>query len=275
MRIRKFFSFINIESMVLSKIQFLGPLRKYFQIIITIKIQSMKKVIEVNTKHQRDRRNFLKVSGATLASTGLLLMGCEDDDMKMTPPSEVFDLGMGDIAVLNYAYALEQLEADFYTKVFNSFYAGITDEEKQVLTDLYYHEVIHRNFFKAAISGAVSDQSMVLPVLEFDYGSLDFNDRNSVLSTAKALEDTGVAAYNGAGKLIENPAYLLIAGKIVSVEARHASAIRSLLNPDSDDFAGDDVVMSSNGLDVAKLPSEILPIAAGFITTEFTANNLP
>ncbi len=235
----------------------------------------MKKVIEVNTKHQCDRRNFLKVSGATLASTGLLLMGCEDDDMKMTPPSEVFDLGMGDIAVLNYAYALEQLEADFYTRVFNSFYAGITDTEKQVLTDLYYHEVIHRNFFKAAISGAVSDQSMVLPELEFDYGSLDFNDRNSVLNTAKALEDTGVAAYNGAGKLIENPDYLLIAGKIVSVEARHASAIRSLINPNSADFAGDDVVMASNGLDVAKLPSEILPIASGFIITEFTAKNLP
>lgn len=235
----------------------------------------MKKVIEVNAKHRSDRRNFLKVGGATLASTGLILMGCEDDDMTMNPPSEVFDLGSGDIAVLNYAYALEQLEADFYTRVFNSFYTGITDEEKQVLTDLYHHEVIHRDFFKAAISGAVSNQDMVLPDLEFDYGDLDFNDRTSVLNTAKALEDTGVAAYNGAGRLIENADYLVIAGKIVSVEARHASAIRSLINPDSADFAGDDVVMASNGLDVAKMPSEILPIAAGFITTEFTANNLP
>jgi hypothetical protein len=45
----------------------------------------------------------------------------------------------------------------------------------------------------------------------------------------KALEDTGVAAYNGAGKLITNP--LFVTGrKIVSVEARHASAIRSLIN---------------------------------------------
>ena len=61
---------------------------------------------------------------------------------------------------------------------------------------------------------------------------MNFNDRSSVLATAKALEDTGVAAYNAAGKYITNPAYLVIAGKIVSVEARHASAtIRNLINP--------------------------------------------
>jgi ArsR family metal-binding transcriptional regulator len=51
--------------------------------------------------------------------------------------------------------------------------------------------VIHRDFFKAAISGATSN---VLPTLEFQYPNVNFNDRNSVLATAKALEDTGVAA---------------------------------------------------------------------------------
>ncbi len=223
----------------------------------------------------KERRHFLKLGGASIAVTGLVLVGCGDDDMNNPGggDDEVFDLGSGDVGVLNYAYALEQLEADFYTKVVNSFYAGATDDEKQVLTDLYHHEVIHRDFFKAAITAAVSDPAMVLPTLEFDYGTLDFNSRDAVLATAKALEDTGVAAYNGAGNMIENPDYLVIAGKIVSVEARHAAAIRSLINPDSTDFAGDDVV-DANGLDVAKAPSEIVPVAKGFITTEFTANNL-
>ena len=41
---------------------------------------------------------------------------------------------------------------------------------------------------------------------------------------------------------------LLVAGKIVSVEARHAAAIRDLLNPKSADFAGDNAV-DANGLD--------------------------
>ena len=126
--------------------------------------------------------------------------------------------------------------------------------------------MIHRDFFKAAISGATSN---VLPTLEFQYPNVNFNDRNSVLATAKALEDTGVAAYNGAGKYITTPDYLVIAGKIVSVEARHAAAIRNLINPGSADFSGDDVI-DANGLDVAKEPKDIVMAAGGFIKTPFT-----
>ena len=141
---------------------------------------------------------------------------------------------------------------------------------------MYYHEVIHREFFKTALNGALPNPStQLLPNLAFDYGTLNFSNRTQVLATAKALEDTGVAAYNGSGKLLKNPNYLLLAGKIVSVEARHASAIRSLINPNSKDFAGDDVVNVTTGLDVAKKPSEVIPIAAGFITTKFTALYLP
>ena len=52
---------------------------------------------------------------------------------------------------------------------------------------------------------------------------MDFNSRDSVLKTARTFEDLGVAAYNGAGQLLERGEYLLLAGKIVSVEARHAT----------------------------------------------------
>ena len=197
---------------------------------------------------------------------GLALVGCNDDDMMIDNGGNGFDLGKGDVGVLNYAYALEQLEADFYSKVVNNFYPGISSLEREILTDLYHHEVIHRDFFKAAISGATSN---VLPTLEFQYPNVNFNDRNSVLATAKALEDTGVAAYNGAGKYITTPDYLVIAGKIVSVEARHAAAIRNLINPGSADFSGDDVI-DANGLDVAKEPKDIVMAAGGFIKTPFT-----
>jgi len=241
------------------------------------------KINEVNPSYT-NRRSFLKISGLTLVGTSLLLAGCSDDEEDGNKDkfpgvrNGVFDLGGGDFGVLTYAYALEQLEADFYTKVVNAsgFNTAFTPEDRAVLTDLYNHEVIHREFFKAALTGALPNPStQLLPGLAFDYGTLNFNNRAQVLATAKALEDTGVAAYNGAGKLLTNPEYLLLAGKIVSVEARHASAIRSLINPNSKDFAGDDIVSATNGLDTVKKPSEILPIAGGFITTDFTAIYLP
>ena len=229
----------------------------------------MKKIINVSNQGatlDTNRRNFLKLSSVGLAMAGLTLIGCEDDDFDFVGNDKVFDLGSGDVGVLNYAYALEQLEADFYTKVVNNFYSGISSIEKELFTDLYHHEVIHRDFFKAAISGATTQ---VLPTLEFQYPNVNFNDRNSVLATAKALEDTGVAAYNGAGKYITNSAYLVIAGKIVSVEARHASAIRNVINPGTAAFSGDDVI-DANGLDLAKEPKDIVMAAGGFIKTPFT-----
>lgn len=226
----------------------------------------MKKSITVFGKPSLDtgRRNFLKMSGLGAMVAGLALVGCNDNMETMY--TEAFDLGMGDVGVLNYAYALEQLEADFYTKVVNNFYTGASTAEKAVFTDIYHHEVIHRNFLKAALSGVTSP---VLPTLEFQYPNVNWSDRASVLATAKALEDTGVAAYNAAGKYISNPDYLVIAGKIVSVEARHASAIRDMINPGTAAFSGDDVI-NSNGLDLAKEPKDVIAAAGGFIKTPFT-----
>jgi hypothetical protein len=214
------------------------------------------------------RRNFLQWSGITLA---VAAVGCSDDNSNTSPNPNpnggAVDLGTGDTGVLNYAYALEQLEAAFYTQVVaGAYYSGAPAAEQTILTDIKNHEVIHRDFLKAALgSKAIAD-------LAVDFTSVNFGDRASVLGTARTFEDLGVAAYNGAGHLITNPDYLLLAGKIVSVEARHAAAIRDLLQPAS--FAASDVV-DANGLDKAKTPAEVLAAADPFITTSVTANNLP
>ncbi|WP_211362762.1 ferritin-like domain-containing protein [Gillisia hiemivivida] len=237
---------------------------------------------ETHSKSNNSRRKFLKMGGLAVVGSSLLLYGCSDDDDisgPVTPtPGEPFDLGSGDVGILNYAYALEQLEAEFYTQVIaGSYFASADPEEKLILQDLYDHEVIHREFFKAAITGAVGgDMSKVLPELEFDFSGVDFGSRDAVLGTAQVLEDTGVSAYNGAGARIELPLYLTIAGKIVSVEARHAAAIRSIYLPGNTEFAGDDVI-DANGLDPATPPADVLAavVATGFLTTPFTANNLP
>lgn len=243
------------------------------------------KVQEVRTGSLHNRRSFLKFSGLAIAGTGLIMAGCSDDDDRGGGNNNdqlpgirngVFDLGGGDLGILTYAYALEQLEADFYTRVVNgsTFTSTFSSEEQAILVDLYRHEVVHREFFRAALSGALADDR-VLPDLQFAYDGVNFGNRLSVLETAKALEDTGVSAYNGAGRYIQNADYLVVAGKIVSVEARHASAIRDLLNPGSADFAGDDII-DNNGLDISRRPSQVISSLSDleFIQTPFTASFL-
>ncbi|MDX2002397.1 MAG: ferritin-like domain-containing protein [Chitinophagales bacterium] len=214
------------------------------------------------------RRRFLAYAGFTVAGTTLLLSSCKDDDDDDDDPLAV-NLGSGDVGILNYAYALEQLEAAFYTQVVATPYSGISSMESQIMNDLKNHEVAHRDFLKAALgSNAIQD-------LQVNFSSIDFNSRSSVLGAAKTFEDLGVAAYNGAGKLLQSADYLLIAGKIVSVEARHAAAIRSILDSSAQSFAGDDVVTASNGLDRAMVPADVLQAAADYLTTELNGSNLP
>ncbi len=210
------------------------------------------------------RRTVLKWTGGTIAA--LAIFGGNLPNFGISPALAA-DLGEGDIGILNYAYALEQLEAAFYTKVVDSPYGGMKDDEKQILTDIRDHEKAHVDFLKTALA------DKAIPDLEVDFSTVDFTSREAVLTTAKTFEDLGVAAYNGAGKLIENGDYLLAAGRIVSVEARHAATIRDLLQPGSVAFAGPDVV-DKNGLDGALAPAKVLAAAGPFIKTEVTANSI-
>jgi hypothetical protein len=176
-----------------------------------------------------------------------------------------------DTGILNYAYALEQLEAAFYTAVVaSSAFGGMTAEQQEVLTDLRNHEVAHREFLRnklgnSRIGTLIINNTTVTTALATGA---------SILKTAEMFEDLGVAAYNGAGKYFSSGDNLLLAGKIVSVEARHAAAIRDLREgsglsgtPANTRFAGDDVV-NSNGLDVKLEPAAVLTrVTATAVTT--------
>jgi hypothetical protein len=216
-----------------------------------------------------NRREFLKRGTLSVATVGLLLVGCNDDDDDMMPNDGGVNLGSGDTGILNYAYALEQLEAAFYGAVVaGGYFANANAEEKTIMGDLEKHERAHREFFKAALG------NMAIANLEVDFSSIDFNSRTSVLNAAKTFEDLGVAAYNGAGQFLESADLLLIAGKIVSVEARHAAAIRDLINPGSADFAGDDII-DSKGLERTLNFSQVLTAAKTYVKTPIDFSQLP
>ena len=215
-------------------------------------------------KTKLTRRHLLKWTGAgaTIAVAGTLL---PNFGISAALGAE---LGDGDIGVLNYAYALEQLEAAFYTQVIATPFGGMQVNDQRILTQIRDHEIAHRDFLKKALG------RKAIPALEVDFSAVDFSSRASVLGTAEVFENLGVAAYNGAGQLISNTDYLVAAGSIVSIEARHAAAISDLLRPFSAEAVGRGHV-DGKGLDGALLPSQVLKAAAPFITTPVTAATLP
>jgi len=234
-----------------------------------MKTETTEKHGEVNLA----RRSFLKLAGAGVASVGLLTVAScrKTDESNLNPTGSThfsggssIDVGSGDLGILNYAYALEQLEAAFYTQVVATPAKDMDSGELQCFKTIRQHEVCHREFFKAALG------ANAIPALTPDFSKIDFTSRNSVIATAKAFEDLGVQAYDGAGYLINNADYLTIAGKIVSVEARHAAYIRNLVK--FGDYAGSDVV-DSNGLNKASTIAEVLTIANTFLKTKVSASN--
>jgi hypothetical protein len=208
------------------------------------------------------RRIFLQFA-AFSAAAGITSVssGC-----KKEPLQEGVYLGKEDVGILNYFYVLAQLEAVFYTQVTQSFYTGATAIEKELLADIRDHEIAHGEFFKNALG------EVAIPALDIDLSAINFASRTSVLEAARTFEDLGVSAYNGAGALIKAERYLLLAGKIVSVEARHAALIRNLISNGS--FAGSDVI-DLNGLDMTRSPDEVLGIASAYIKTTLNSVDLP
>ncbi len=220
------------------------------------------------------RRSFLRNAG--LAGAAIAFAGCAGTTTELTAPAKsgeprgavvgpngdiTLDFS-SDIDVLNYAYALEQLEAAFYvTAASNAAFSSIfAANEQRVLLDIRDHEVAHRDFFAAALGSAK------IPNLTPVFTAINFANRTSVLQTARTFEDLGVSAYNGAARFIKDAGYLGLAGKIVSVEARHASTIRDLLNNRSGDFA-------PNAFDAGNTPQVVLTAAKPFIVQSITVIN--
>jgi hypothetical protein len=244
----------------------------------TLVIERPEQLMRVST-----RRDFLRVLGVGGAIVMLpaVFAACSDDDNNVTGTNggtkQTVTLNLStDVGILNYAYALEQLEAAFYTGVVaSSLFSGFTAEQQEVFADLRNHEVIHREFLKAALAGnAIATLNLTSSVV-----TSTLTNVTTILQNAEMFEDLGVAAYNGAGKYLTNADYLLAAGKIVSVEARHAAAIRDMrdaLGVTGGDtagtrFSGDSVVSATTGLDVQLEPSVV---ASRVIATNIVADTL-
>ena len=154
-----------------------------------------------------------------------------------------------DIKVLNFALALETLEAELYrqavlrlttggTDMFGNTITGlnVTGADVNYLSTFGIIEAEHRDFLTSALGG----NWVTSAGAKFDFGFADTNNfgtpaltRLQTVQLVYAAEQTGVSAYLGGagpGGLTPGGPYLGIAASILGTEARHTTAVAILLN---------------------------------------------
>lgn len=239
------------------------------------------------------RREFLKRAaiGSAVAVLPSIVVGCTNDDDQgsvgiigaTTDPAAgsgaliTLDFSK-EVDVLRYASALEELEGAFYDRaVQNIGRLNLSAANQTLVAEAQQNELAHRYFFRTALG-----TNLVKPTPRFS--AVDFNNATAVLTLLRTFCDVGTSAYNGGGRYLTDP-NLTIAGKIVSIEARHVAMLREILQPGTAYFAGDDVVNPTNGLDVVNgldpnqpvpptlTPNEVLRIAQPYMVERVTVIN--
>jgi rubrerythrin len=125
-----------------------------------------------------------------------------------------------DVKILNFALTLEYLEAAFYAEAVNrGIYTGAVGTFASTVAS---HEATH----VATLKSVLGAKAVASPKFDFKGTTRQWK---TFLRTAKALEDTGVAAYQGQAPRIHQNAVLGPAAAILAVEARHAAWVRDLL----------------------------------------------
>jgi rubrerythrin len=123
-----------------------------------------------------------------------------------------------DIEAVNFALALENLEAAFYASALKT--AKLSGEVKTLATEFGKHETVHAETLKQLVEQLGGKPEAA--------AGAKFNLRSQAdfLKTAVTLEDIGVSAYNGVIPQFTTPDIVQAAGTIVQTEARHAAALR-------------------------------------------------
>jgi hypothetical protein len=185
--------------------------------------------------------------------------------------------GTGDIKVLNYALALEDLEADLYTQANQRFGGGgknalgtyipglNMNDSTAAVAYTYQFSVVearHRDFLRNALGSAA------ITPFKYNFGIQGMTEKQvlNLLYTAEAL---GTAAYLGAIPYLQTKTYLQIAGSIQGTEARHTATLAAILDqmynqglntaPVTKQYGG------SNGIEVPIAPDTVLKTVSPFI----------
>ena len=172
-----------------------------------------------------------------------------------------------DVAILNYALTLEYLEARFYRDGLDNIGEEALCNCRALGEDSYLGEQVYdelrtiqeqeESHVETLVSTIESLDGEPVEEPEFDFG-LAVEYPMAFLGTAVQLEDIGVSAYAGAAPYIENEDLIEPALGIHSVEARHASFLRTVTAQTG----------FPNVIDGPRSRSEVLELAGGFIVGE-------
>lgn len=167
---------------------------------------------ETSARLAPDTRSGFLRRAARAGATGLGVLA-------LRPGIAAASAGAGDVAIFNFALALEYLQASFYTEAEQI--GALHGALAQQATVVGAHERTHVQAFKSLLGSAAIKQP------RFDFRGVTENP-DAFRSTAVALEDLATAAYKQQAPLIQSRSYLAAALAIHSVEARHAAWIRRL-----------------------------------------------
>lgn len=177
------------------------------------------------------RATTLTAAGITAAAAAATLLLPRRAAAAVKAPTLTFsDIpGTGDIKVLNYALALETLEADLYAQAVTRLQAiGASAANRAYVQEFAQVEADHRDFLKSALgSAAITATGQPLAGATFDFGMSTLNE-SQVIQLLYTVEDTGTKAYLGAIPQFQTLQYLGVAGSIQATEARHTAAIAIL-----------------------------------------------
>lgn len=129
--------------------------------------------------------------------------------------------GESDGEIFRLALTLELLEAKFYEIAVKQI--SLSAENRELARLVGGHERQHVDKLNAVLSQQ-GESTATEERLRF---SFPMRSQADFLRLAVELEDTGVSAYSGAAPQVRSSELLELAGSIVQVEARHASALRS------------------------------------------------
>jgi hypothetical protein len=124
-----------------------------------------------------------------------------------------------DRRIFQFALVLEQLQSAFYSEALER--AGLQGDLRDFAQVVGAHEHAHVAFLRKVLGPAAG------PARSFHFGDATSNPQRFSVA-AHAIENLGVAAYNGQGAKLTADA-MEHAAEIVSVEGRHAGWIGALL----------------------------------------------